>query len=144
MHPATDLPTEEDQPRQPSVCRFGHGPLNVKMEDGLGCSGAHFSQPPPAWITGTCRSTADGALAHEIDVCMVSIRGPMMLEVVKECRPVMRQAVLLKVRQRKRESVVDADQRRSVLRKPQHQPFGNPAARPVLACARRRSDLYGS
>jgi hypothetical protein len=36
----------------------------------------------------------------------------MVLEIVKEARPVERQSVLLEVLQRKRETVVDADERR--------------------------------
>ena len=47
----------------------------------------------------------------------------------------------LEIAQRKREAVVDADQRGRILGQPLHQPFGDAASGPVFARARRRRNL---
>jgi hypothetical protein len=57
----------------------------------------------------------------------------MALEIVEEGRPVGLEGMRLEIAQRKRQAVINADQRRRVRGKPLHQPLGNTAPRPVFA-----------
>ena len=81
------------------------------------------------------------AVADEIDVGVILVGRPMALEIVEEGGPVGLQSMRLEIAQRKREAVVDADQRGRVLGQPFHQPFGDAASRPVFAERWRRQNL---
>ena len=68
------------------------------------------------------------AIADEIDIGVIVVGRPMALEIVEEGRPVGLEAMHLEIAQRKREAVVDADQRGHILGEPLDQPFGDALA----------------
>ena len=92
----------------------------------------------PAGVTTTCSAVASQAVAHEIDVGMVGVCGPVALEVLQERGPVRLQLVHFEIAQRKRKPVVDADDRWAIFGQAVSQPLGDAPARPVLARARWR------
>jgi hypothetical protein len=49
-------------------------------------------------------------IADEINVQVWIVRRPMPLKVVKKCRPIVRQVVLIEIPQRKRKAVVNPNQ----------------------------------
>jgi hypothetical protein len=57
----------------------------------------------------------------------------MRLEIVQKARPVEWQLVLLKIPHRKREPVINADNRRNVFGQSINEPFGDSPACPVFA-----------
>jgi len=112
------------------------------MEYGLGAAGADLGQPLPARIAHARRTVAGEAIAHEIDIDVL-IRRPVALEVVEERGPVRHEPVHLEIAQRKRKSVVDADQGGYVLGQSLHQPLRDPAPRPVFFQRRWWRNLDG-
>src|SRR5262249_43927568 len=59
---------------------------------------------------------------------------PVAMEVVEEGRPVWLQTVHLEIAQRKREAVVDADERWWTVGQLLHQPFGYGSPGPISPC----------
>jgi hypothetical protein len=74
--------------------RFRHRALHVKMEDRFGIASADFRHRPPPRITGSGRGIPADSLTHEIDISMVIVRRPMVLEVPPKSSPIERNAVL--------------------------------------------------
>jgi hypothetical protein len=56
-----------------------------------------------------------GAIAHEVDVEMVLVGGPVPLEIVEKEMPVVRQAVPVEVLHREAEGMIDPDHGRHTL-----------------------------
>lgn len=81
------------------------------------------------------------ALLAQVLVGVLGVGGPVPLKVLEKRGPVGRQAMYLEVAQRKGKPVIDANDRRNVLREPLGQPVRNAASRPVLARAGRRRHL---
>ena len=90
----------------------------------MSAASAFLGQSSPARVAHSFRAVATQAIAHEIDVGVVFIGRPMALEIVEEGGPIGLEPMDLEIPQRKREAVVDADQRRSILGQPLDQPFG--------------------
>lgn len=70
------------------MCGFRDGALHGEMKNRFGPSPL-FRQTTPARIAVSGSAVATRPLAHEIDVGVVFIRGPVAMEIVEECRPVM-------------------------------------------------------
>jgi hypothetical protein len=88
---------------------------------------------PPARVSVSRRhraSLARYAAAQELDRRVVLVGRPMTLEIVKECRPVMFEAMFIKLADRERKGVVDVDQRGD-----------NSASGAVFTWRRRRRNL---
>jgi hypothetical protein len=77
----------------------------------------------------------------ETYVCCSGIRWPVFLEVLQKLLPVSRDAVLLEIRNREREPMVDADDGRSVAAKFFTEPLSKAASCPVFSGTRRRLNL---
>lgn len=69
---------------------------------------------------------------HEIDISMVIVRRPMVLEVFQKRSPIERNMVLSEVAERERKAVVDANKRRYVLGQNLGQPLCDSAPRPIV------------
>jgi hypothetical protein len=70
------------------------------MENCLGPCPSLGQSPPPR-VTGTRVAVTDETIPNKINVHVVSIGGPMALEISQERRPVEREMVLLEIRLRK-------------------------------------------
>src|SRR5262249_6682251 len=109
MHARPEPPANEQQPRDTSVGGFRDRPLHVEMKDGLGAAGALLGEPPPAGVADASGTVAHDALADEIDIGVVVVGRPMVLEIVEEGGPIELEAMRLEIAQRKGKAVVDAD-----------------------------------
>ena len=89
----------------------------------------------------TSRSISTSAIPHEIDIGAVMIRRPMLLKIVQENVPVVREAVFLEVLEREGKPVVNSDQRRRFFRESLDQPFRDALACPVSTEARGRRNF---
>ena len=118
--------------------RLGHRALDVEMEHRLGRARTLFGHPAPAGVAGARCAVASQAVAHEIDIGVLGIRGPVALKVLQELGPVRLQLVHFEIAQRKRKPEVDADDRRDILGQAVREPLRDAASRPVLARARWR------
>ena len=134
MHALAQPLADEAQPRNPGMGGFCYRSLHVEMKHRFCAAGAFLGQPPPARVARARSAVAAYALANEIDVDVL-VGRPMPLEIVEERRPVGLEAMYLEIAQRKREAVVDADQRRCVFGQSLDKPFGDAAPRPVFARA---------
>ena len=114
---------------------FGHCPVHIEVKNGFCAASALLRQATPAGTAYSLRAIADKAVANEIEV-NVSVGWPMPLEIVEKVGPVRFEAVRLEISHRKREAVVDTDQRGRIFRKPFDQPFGDATTGPVFARAR--------
>jgi hypothetical protein len=92
--------------------------LAREVKHRFGAAGALLGQSPPAGIAHTRRAIPDRAMPYEIDIGVVLVGRPVPLEIVEERRPVGKQPMHLEITQREGKAVVDADQRRRILRKP--------------------------
>ena len=142
MHARTELPPQVTQPRQTGVGGLGHAALHIKVEDGLRAA-AFLGHPPPAGITRASGPIAMRAVPDEIDIHVIVIGRPMMLEVVEELGPVRRESVGLEIAERKRKRMVDADEGRRAVAEFGGKPLGNAAACPIFARTWRRRDFGG-
>jgi len=104
-----------------------------------------------AMLQGSCRCqgrTTSSAGLHQSPPYqqLRSLREPQPLEIIEKLVPVRRQMVNLEISQRKREAVVDADNRRRVLTQPRHKPFRDPrdgsSICAAMAAAALRSATY--
>ena len=111
MHAVFDTLPDESEPRNTSVCGFRYRPLYVELEDGFGSACSEFGQPAPTRIARAGRAVSAAPITHKINVDILVCR-PVTLEIIKEERPVERQAVLLEVLQRERKTVVNTYKRR--------------------------------
>jgi hypothetical protein len=101
MYFAPEPFADEAQPGNPGMSGFRHRSLHVEKKDG--------KSPPPRV------SLARYAAAQGLDRRVVLVGRPMTLEIVKECRPVMFEAMFIKIADRERKAVVDAEQRGDIL-----------------------------
>src|SRR5580704_1115401 len=115
---------------------FSHRYLHVEKKDGLRAARACLGKSPPPRV-----SLARYAAAQGLDRRVVLVGRPMTLEIVKECRPVMFEAMFIKLADRERKAVVDADQSGRVLGQPFHQPFGGAVASNISWAMWRRQHL---
>jgi hypothetical protein len=104
---------------------------------------AFLGQAPPASVAHACRTVAEPALTYEIDIGVVFVGWPMLLEIIEESGPIRLQTVRLEIAQRKRKTVIDTGQRGRLFGQPWSQPFGDAAPRPVFARRRWRHHLDG-
>src|SRR5258708_31417978 len=130
MHMIPLVPSDKAQPRDAGVGGFCDRALHIEMKDGFCAARALLGQTPPPGIPRARIAISAHTLANEIDIRVVFVGGPMLLEVVQERRPVRLEAVGLEIAQRKREAVVNADQRCRLFTQPRDEPFGNAAPRP--------------
>jgi len=86
---------------------------------------AFLGQLSPLGIAHARRAIASQAIADEIHIGVVIVGWPMMLEVVEKGWPVRLEAMHLKIAERKREAVVDADQRGTIFCQPIDLPLGD-------------------
>ena len=93
------------KPRNPGVCGFGYGPCNIEVKNRLGFA-ANFGESSPTRVAGSWI-----LLAAEIDVVVRMICGPVFLKIIQECRPIVRQVMQFEILNRKREAMIDADDR---------------------------------
>src|SRR5579883_3252854 len=100
------------------------------MEYKLCASCTQLGQPPPVGSTHARRCIACDPLSHEVHIGVLFISWPMTLEIVEEYRPVRLEPICLEVAQRKREAVIDADNRSGWLGQPGDEPFGEATPRP--------------
>src|SRR5258708_7656678 len=103
-------------------------------------AGAHFSETLPTPIAGTRRAIATQTVLHEADVYVV-VRGPMALEILQERCPIEWNAMFEEIRHRKREAMVDPNQRRTILGKHLFEPFRYFTTGPIFARAQVRWHL---
>ena len=96
---------------------FRHRSLHVKMKHRFCTARALFGQASPPSVAHVRRAVAECALADEIHVGVIVVSWPVMLEIVEKTRPVRLEAMHLEIAQRKREAVVDTDQRGRMLRR---------------------------
>ena len=88
---------------------FGNLPLYVEMKDGFGAPGTFFGQATPTGIPSALGTISQRSVAHEINIGVILVSGPMKLEIVEEVGPIEFQAVGLEIPQRKRKAVIDPD-----------------------------------
>src|SRR5579875_108997 len=131
---------EKAQPWDTCVCGFGYRAGHVEMKHGFRAC-ARFRDPSPARITTASRAVSARAVPNEINACVLFVRWPMLLKIVQERRPILRETVLLEILQRKRKTVVNAYQRGDRLGYTLDEPLGNLFATPVPARAGRRRDF---
>src|ERR1017187_2498567 len=105
--PQPDVP----QPGKSAMRRFRNRPLHVKVKDRLRAAGSYLRHSPPSSLSNSRASIAADPLANKVNVNIL-IGGPVLLEVVQECRPVERQPVFLKIPEREGEAVVDTNKGR--------------------------------
>ena len=90
--PEVDLCSEaladETQPGNSCVRRLRDLPLNIKVKDGFRAAGTLICQPAPASITLAGDAVANCPLANKIDINVIAISGPVVLEIVQEGGPV--------------------------------------------------------
>jgi hypothetical protein len=127
MHAGADTFADEAKPGDSGVGGFRHRSLHIKVEDRFRAARASLGKSPPPRI-----SLARYAAAHGLDRRVVLVGWPVALEIVEECRPVMFEAMFIKIAERERKSVVDADQCGRILGEAFHQPFGDATPRPVF------------
>jgi len=142
MHARTKLLPQVTQPRQSGVGGLGHASLNIEVKDGLRAA-PFLGHPPPTGITGARGPIAMRAVPDEIDIEVIAIGRPVVLEVIEELRPVGRDAVDLEVAQRKGKRVVDTDKRGRAVAQFGCEPFGDAAAGPILTRAGWRWNFGG-
>ncbi|HZL50867.1 MAG TPA: hypothetical protein VFC37_07945 [Terracidiphilus sp.] len=111
--PLAPIPHVEE-PRQTGEGGLGDLTLNPEPEDGLCCGRPSLRQPEPASLPGSLQALPSVAIPDEGHVRVPGIGRPMLLEIDQKVFPVAGEPVLLKVGQRKREAVVDADEGRNV------------------------------
>ncbi len=121
----------EAQPGNPGMGGFRHRSLHVEMDDRFRAAGTLLGQPSLAGIAHARCAVAHRAVADEIDVD-VFVGRPMAAEIVEKGGPIGLQAMGLEIAERKREAMVDPDQRGNVLSQPPNQPFGDATPRPAL------------
>ena len=124
MNPVTHLPTYIANPGQARVRGFGHRSRHIEVKDGLGCSGTFLGQPSPASVAGTGHTIAADAVTDKIDIGVVLVGRPMVLEVIKKCLPIRWQVMSLEIPEGKREAMIDTNHRRLVFQEPFNQPLG--------------------
>jgi hypothetical protein len=73
---------------------------NIEVENGLR-SGSFFCDAPPPRVTASGCTVAMVAITHEINVGVLVICRPVPLKIVEKCLPIVRQAVLVEILQRK-------------------------------------------
>ena len=76
---------------------FRNRSLHVEMKDRFCPTCAFFCQTPPSGAAHPCRAVADYSLAYEINIGVVLVGWPMLVEVIEERRPVGLEAVHLEV-----------------------------------------------
>jgi len=74
-----------------------------------------LGQAAPPSVAHARRAVAECAIADEISIGVVVVSRPVMLEIVEKNRPFRLEAMRLEIAQRKREAVVDTDERGGVL-----------------------------
>jgi len=124
------------------VSGLGHTALHIKVEDRLRL-GSFLGHPPPARTSRTHGTIPVVAVSDAIDIHMVVVGRPVVLEVIEELRPIWLEAMDFEVAQRKGKPVVDADERGRAVAKFSREPFGQSPPRPILPRARRRQHLGG-
>ena len=134
MHAFAELLAEVAQPRQTGVGGLRHAALHVEVKDGLRAA-AFLGHPPPTGITRAFGPIAMRAVPDEIDIHVVVVRRPVVMEVIEEQGPVGWEAVGFKVAQRKGKRVVDTDKRGRAVAQFGGEPLGEAAACPILARA---------
>jgi hypothetical protein len=87
--------------RNPSMGRFRHRSLHVELKDGFRAAAT------------ACRLFVSRCRAHGFHNCVVFIGRPITLEILEEWQPVVLEAIFIKIADRERKAVVDADQRRA-------------------------------
>ena len=85
------------------------------MKDRFCTARALLSQASPSSVSHTRRAVAECAVADEIHIRVIVVSRPVMLEIVKKGWPVRLEGMQLEITPRKREAVVDTDQRGRVL-----------------------------
>jgi len=109
MHVATEPLANEAQPGNAGMSGFCHRALRVEVKDGFRSTGALLGQPPPAGVAHARCAITHRSFADEINIGVIAISWPVSLEIVEEGRSVRLETVRLKIAQRKRKAVIDAD-----------------------------------
>jgi hypothetical protein len=91
--------------------RLRYRALHVEVKDRLGAPGTYLCDSPQGRPARTRSSVAAIAIANKIHIGVLLIGRPVALEIVKEHAPIGSEPVFLEVLQRKRKTVVDANQR---------------------------------
>src|SRR5580704_4974116 len=107
------------------------------MKNRLGAPRAYFCDSPPGRSSCSRRSVAIDSFANEIYI-NVLVGGPVELEVVQKRGPIQGQLVLLEILERKRKSVVNANQRWLTFGKQLHQPLRDTTTGPNFFRSTRR------
>src|SRR6266446_4316728 len=101
MDALAETQADEAQPRYPGMGGFRHRTRHVEMKYRFSPDRALFRQSPPAGVAHPRRTVAEYAFAHEIDIGIVFVGRPMLLEILEERRPVRLEAMHLEIAQRK-------------------------------------------
>ena len=88
---------------------LSHLSWHVEMKNGLCSTSPLLCEPPPAGVSLSSRTMASRSEADKINVDMIFVGRPMLLEIIKKEWPVEQEPMLLEIAHRKGESVVDAD-----------------------------------
>ena len=68
--------------------RFGYRTRHIEVKDRFGGSGPFFRQATPTGIAHAIGAIPSQTIPNEIDIDMITIRRPMVLEIVEKGRPV--------------------------------------------------------
>lgn len=123
------------QPGEPGVGGSRDLSLNVELENRL-CRGTPaFGESKPARLPGSDQAVSMLTISYGSNLHVLLIRWPVSLEIVEKRTPIPRKSVLFKVGHRKREPMIDPDEKGAARADFLTEPLGQRPPRPEFSRA---------
>ena len=84
MRPTTKMPAEIAQPGKTRVGGFCNGTGDIEVKNRLGRAGVQLGKTPPTGIARARSAVPVDAVADEIDIHMIVVSRPVLLEIIQK------------------------------------------------------------